>query len=212
MEKLDRANRGGNGLKPLIQYMNPGEKNPTALAVELFFRTNISVIKEVYPDIIERENLREELKDRFERLLHQPLGNSLYIYYHKWKAVSPDCQFGYLIRVVKTIYERYVWKQFNLQSMKGCKQRSDESIIDYNDRFGSRLAEIYPDNENSMYRASMNEPERDDHWRMKIVNIYVASLTNELREKIPIFDSNNKHLEHAMNTAVFHEKKHIDRE
>uniref|UniRef100_A0A0N5BQL0 CCHC-type domain-containing protein n=1 Tax=Strongyloides papillosus TaxID=174720 RepID=A0A0N5BQL0_STREA len=199
MERLNRANRGGNGLKPLHQFMNPEDKNPTALV-------------EVLPDIIERENLREELKDRFERLLHQPLGNSLYTCYRKWRAVSPGCQFGYLIKVVKAVYEKYVKNNFNLRAMRGWKQRMDEAVRDYNLRYRNKLAEIYPDNENSLYRKAMTEAERGDYWRVEIVNTYIASLTKELREKMPIIPDHAKCLETAMTIAENYEKELDDRE
>uniref|UniRef100_A0A0N5C478 CCHC-type domain-containing protein n=1 Tax=Strongyloides papillosus TaxID=174720 RepID=A0A0N5C478_STREA len=207
MERLDRKNRGPNGTRPLIHYMNPEDKTPIALAVELFFSHNILVIKSVYPDIIEREDLREELKDHFESLLHRPVGNNLHSCFRKWRSVSPDCQFGYLIKVVKKVYETYVKNNFNLHTMKDWKQRDGESVRDYNLRYYQRLAELYPDFENTLYRMTGDETDQNNFWRMEIVGKYIASLRPELRNKMPVFKNNEKCLENAMVTAEAYEKE-----
>uniref|UniRef100_A0A0N5BUR8 RNA-directed DNA polymerase n=1 Tax=Strongyloides papillosus TaxID=174720 RepID=A0A0N5BUR8_STREA len=124
----------------------------------------------------------------------------------------PGCQFGYLIKVVKAVYEKYVKNNFNLRAMRGWKQRMDEAVRDYNLRYRNKLAEIYPDYGNSLYRKAMTEAERGDYWRVEIVNTYIASLTKELREKMPIIPDHEKCLETAMTIAENYEKELDDRE
>uniref|UniRef100_A0A0N5C9M2 DNA-directed DNA polymerase n=1 Tax=Strongyloides papillosus TaxID=174720 RepID=A0A0N5C9M2_STREA len=89
MERLDKKNRGSDKTKPLVHFMDPGDKEPSAMSVESFFQANYAVIRSVFPNVEERESYREELKDNFQNLLIRLLYNSLY---GTLKMPSHHCQ------------------------------------------------------------------------------------------------------------------------
>uniref|UniRef100_A0A0N5BYS3 CCHC-type domain-containing protein n=1 Tax=Strongyloides papillosus TaxID=174720 RepID=A0A0N5BYS3_STREA len=211
MDKLDKKNRGSNGTKPLSYFMNNDDQDPTAVAVDQFFGTNMEVIRLVYPNIHEREAIREELKSHFETLLCKPPGNSLLSCYKKWRAVSPNCQFGFLIGMVRKAYARQTSVKANLQLMKSWKQRGDETVHDYNLRYLRKMKEIYPDFENTLYKKATLPDGSLDYWRMEIAGVYMASLLPALRKKMPLLAPNDKCLEIAMITAEFCEEEYADR-
>uniref|UniRef100_A0A0N5BIS5 CCHC-type domain-containing protein n=1 Tax=Strongyloides papillosus TaxID=174720 RepID=A0A0N5BIS5_STREA len=210
MDKLDQKNLGPNGTKSLTFFMDSGDRDPTALAVESFFRINLAIIKSLYPEVEEREAIREELKDHFEILLFHPIGNSLYSCFRKWRTVSPKCPFDFLLKAVETEYDIYVRNNFNLHSMKDWKQGVDEPVREYNKRYRERLAELYPDFENMPYRRANEKSERTNSLRMEVVRNYIAGLKDELIYMMSVFNSSDKCLETVMINAESYENEWIE--
>uniref|UniRef100_A0A0K0FTX9 PIR Superfamily Protein n=1 Tax=Strongyloides venezuelensis TaxID=75913 RepID=A0A0K0FTX9_STRVS len=140
MEKHCQKKCGSFGNKSLTFFMKSGDFQPTPLATKTFFKINMAVINTVYPEVEEREAIREELKNHFITLLYYPIGDSFYSCFNNCTDKNSKCQFYSLIKTD--------WRK-----------KDDETCFEYNKRYRQVLAEIFPDFENKFNRMTNDRSE-----------------------------------------------------
>uniref|UniRef100_A0A0N4ZI27 CCHC-type domain-containing protein n=1 Tax=Parastrongyloides trichosuri TaxID=131310 RepID=A0A0N4ZI27_PARTI len=205
MEALKASINKEGGIVPLSNYIKKNQIKPNALEAENFFYENTNAINSFFPTEELMEDNCQELKLLMCSLLKVPVGNELFVCYENNREQFPKAEFEFLIETVRCDYIKAVNIISDPDSLRTERQRHDESVRDFNDRFNQQLAIIYPfygrRKTDKIWKGEPNLTQEEIILRTELFYIYCGNLISRIRNKIPDFKVADKCLKVAMEKA-----------
>uniref|UniRef100_A0A0N5BBQ6 CCHC-type domain-containing protein n=1 Tax=Strongyloides papillosus TaxID=174720 RepID=A0A0N5BBQ6_STREA len=166
----------------------------------------MKAIQQRMPSRREKEENREALKDYMENLLENPPNNSILQILETNRARFPTSMFELLIELTISDCLELVASQIDHDVLRKMRQGFGENLLTFNNRFYTKMLEVYPDNGRKLseevgnQNTTFNSTELRE--RSQIYNCYMAAIRKDIADKIPYIEGTGKCLKFAMNKAI----------